>query len=141
MPEFKATSAAPSASRTVADAYLSTSAPELVSEQVRMSASLADAGRYRPLGHRPLIVLSSARPDSAQDLQALGWTPAQGRRFLATLLALHEDEASWSSRGRHEVVSDASHYLQFDQPDRVVNAVREVINAVRADWNTSGKRD
>jgi hypothetical protein len=37
-----------------------------------------------------------------------------------------------STRGQQQIVSDSGHYIQIDQPDRVVNAVREVVDDVRA---------
>jgi pimeloyl-ACP methyl ester carboxylesterase len=42
-------------------------------------------------------------------------------------LVLYDDEATWSRRGRHEIVSDATHYIQFDRPDVVIRAIREVV--------------
>ena len=43
----------------------------------------------------------------------------------------HDDEATWSSHSRHEIVPDATHYIRLDRPDVVINAVREVVDAVR----------
>ena len=36
---------------------------------------------------------------------------------------LQADEATWSSCSRHQLVSDSSHYIQFDRPDVVIKAV------------------
>ena len=58
-------------------------------------------------------------------------TREQGVRFQAEWKTLHDDEATWSSRSRHEVVPDATHYIQLDRPDLVIKAVREVVDAVR----------
>jgi len=44
---------------------------------------------------------------------------------------LQGDEATWSSRSRHELVSNSSHYIQFDRPDVVIKAVNEVVLEVR----------
>jgi hypothetical protein len=35
-------------------------------------------------------------------------------------------------------VPDATHYIQFDRPDVVIAAVREVVNDVRADGTSAG---
>jgi pimeloyl-ACP methyl ester carboxylesterase len=45
--------------------------------------------------------------------------------------ALHDEEAAWSTHSRHELVPDATHYIQLDRPDVVIRAVREVVGAVR----------
>jgi len=119
------------ASQATANAYIGTSARALLQEQQSMDRTLAEAGQVRQLADRPLIVLTAAGRESAQELRALGWTAEQAQNFFDTLRALHDDETSWSSRGRHEVVPGASHYLQFDRPEQVIAAVREVITDVR----------
>ena len=63
---------------------------------------------------------------------AMGLTREQGMRLRDTARVLHDDQTSWSRQGRHEVVPDAGHYIQFDRPDVVVRATREVVDAVRA---------
>ena len=68
----------------------------------------------------PEAVLKSARMTRDQD----------DRRRVAWK-ALHEEEATWSTHSRHELVPDATHYIQFDRPDIVIRAVREVVGAVR----------
>lgn len=39
---------------------------------------------------------------------------------------LQADEATWSSRSRHQLVSDSSHYVQFDRPNVVIKAVNKL---------------
>jgi pimeloyl-ACP methyl ester carboxylesterase len=46
---------------------------------------------------------------------------------------MHDEEASWSHHSRHELVPEATHYIQFDRPDVVIAAVREVVNDVRSE--------
>jgi pimeloyl-ACP methyl ester carboxylesterase len=50
---------------------------------------------------------------------------------------LQADEATWSAGGRHQRVPNASHYIQFDRPDVVIGAVRDVVGRVRAAHGTS----
>jgi pimeloyl-ACP methyl ester carboxylesterase len=76
-------------------------------------------------------VLTAGREQPQAALHAMGLTREQGIRLRDTARVLHEDQASWSRRGRHEVVPDAGHYIQFDRPDVVVRATREVVDAVR----------
>jgi hypothetical protein len=58
------------------------------------------------------------------DLLEDAWTAAQAD--LATLLP----------DARHEIAAESEHYIQLEQPDRVIAAVREVVDAVRdpASW-------
>jgi hypothetical protein len=45
---------------------------------------------------------------------------------------LNEELASWSSHSQHEVVGDSAHQIQWYEPERVINATRWVIDAVRS---------
>jgi pimeloyl-ACP methyl ester carboxylesterase len=132
---------APAASKPTADAYVGTSVQALVREEQSFAETLAEAGQTRQLGQRPLIVLTAARPDSPEDLKEIGWTPAQSQRFAAALKDLHDDEASWSTRGHNELVPDSSHYIQFERPDVVIAAVRKVIGDVRNQVGTLSRAD
>lgn len=93
--------------------------------------SAAQAGSLRALGGRPVYVLSSGKVEE-DFLVHTSFTAEQGQQFLAIKQRLNEDQASWSSQSRHEVVADAMHAIQWQRPDRVVNAARWVIDAVRA---------
>ncbi len=102
------------------------------SEEVKaLTATFASAKTSVALGDRPLVVLTSAQPKSAQQLRELALTEQQGERLLAAWLLLQKDEAAWSTNSRHELLTDASHAIQFDRPDAVIRAVRHVVGAVR----------
>jgi hypothetical protein len=45
---------------------------------------------------------------------------------------LYDEEASWSTRGRNELIPDSTHHIQLDRPDVVIAAVRDVVASVRA---------
>jgi len=135
--DLKAIPSAPVASRSTADAYIGVSVQALAREQQNFKGTLAEAGQTRQLGQRPLIVLTAARPDSPEDLKEIGWTRAQSQRFAAALKDLHDDEASWSTRGRNELVPDSTHYIQFERPDIVISAIRVVISEVRGAVGTA----
>jgi pimeloyl-ACP methyl ester carboxylesterase len=139
--DLKAIPSAPVASRSAADAYIGVSVQALVREQQNFKESLVEAGQTRQLGQRPLIVLTAARPDSPEDLKEMGWTRAKSQRFAATLKDLHDDEASWSTRGRNELVPDSSHYIQFERPDIVISAIKKVISDVRGDVGTTSRAE
>jgi acyl-CoA synthetase (AMP-forming)/AMP-acid ligase II len=68
-------------------------------------------------------------PDNV--LKTAGMTREQADRMRTAWKGLHDDEATWSTHSRHELVPDATHYIQLDRPDLVIKAVREVVGAVR----------
>ena len=96
---------------TVPAAYLPTSIRALRAEADAIDATLAAAASARVLGDRPLVVLTGAAEMSPEALAREGVTRAQGSRMRAAWAALQDDEATWSSQSRHEIVRDASHYI------------------------------
>jgi pimeloyl-ACP methyl ester carboxylesterase len=103
-----------------------------------LDLSAAEAGALRHLGNRPLYVLSAGAVED-EFLEGARLTPDQGRQFMAVKRGLNEEQASWSSRSRHEVVENATHAIHWQQPERVVHATRWVIDAVRADAADAGR--
>ncbi len=76
------------------------------------------AGR---LGDRPLIVLTGKIDEGAFE-SASDQAAVQKMWFDE----LQKDMAWLSSNGKQIIVPDAGHFIQFDKPDAVVSAVREV---------------
>lgn len=120
----------PSAVQAMA-AYAPTSLGSLLKEFESMDQSFAEAGTFRQLGNRPLYVLTSAAPLPLETLAVLKLTPEQGRQYKEIWKEMHDEEASWSSNSQHQLVADAGHYIQFDQPGIVIDAVRSVVENVR----------
>lgn len=121
----------PAAIDDITPAFLPTSLGALASEARALSVTLARAGEARSVGACPLIVLTATQPQSPAELAAMGLTADQGQRLQAVSRALHDDQASWSVRGRNDTIVNASHYIQFDRPDAVIAAVREVVGMAR----------
>jgi pimeloyl-ACP methyl ester carboxylesterase len=113
-------------------AYASISLPAMLKEADGFDQTMTEAGTFRQLGDRPLIVLTAAAPIPTTDLTAMKMTEAQGHQYQALWLEMQKDEASWSTRGRQQSVQ-SGHYIQFEQPATVIAAVRSVIDAVRND--------
>ncbi|MDO8988691.1 MAG: alpha/beta hydrolase [Sideroxyarcus sp.] len=113
-------------------AYAPTSLGAMLKEMESVDLTLAEAGTIRQLGNRPVFVLTSMLPLPDEALAALKLTAEQGRQYKEVWKALHDEEASWSSDSRHQLVADAGHYIQFERPDIVVEAVRAVVGSVRA---------
>jgi pimeloyl-ACP methyl ester carboxylesterase len=121
----------PEAVARAAAAYESRSFGGALKELESMDATLAEARTARSLGDRPLFVLTATAPLTEQQLKSLKITPEQGHRVQELWKAMQDEEASWSSRSRHELVPDSQHYIQFDRPDLVVAATRWVVETVR----------
>jgi pimeloyl-ACP methyl ester carboxylesterase len=49
----------------------------------------------------------------------------------ADVIAKHRTLADRSSRGRHIVATGSGHWIQFDEPELVVNVIRELVEATR----------
>jgi pimeloyl-ACP methyl ester carboxylesterase len=122
----------PAQAKLAEDAYISRSLGSALEELESLDATLAAAGQLRQLGDRPVVVLTAMKPYPAAMLQAMQMTTEQGRRIQGVWKDMHDDEASWSHHSRHELVPDATHYIQFDRPDIVIAAVRETVNNVRS---------
>jgi pimeloyl-ACP methyl ester carboxylesterase len=115
----------PPSAKAIALAYFATSLGPMVSERDQFSTIFDEAGAYRDLGARPLIVLTRGRP--AADVPR-----ADSAKFEKIWLEMQKDMATWSSRGTQRIVRDSSHYIPNDDPDAVIAAVREIVVDVRA---------
>jgi len=82
----------------------------------------------RSYGDLPLIVLSRApfprQPDETRAMR-------DAKNYL--WVELHDDIAALSTRGVNEIVPGASHYIQFDKPQVVIDAIRHVVWETRHD--------
>jgi len=59
-------------------------------------------------------------------------TGAELKAFVQTWKAGHDKLAARSMRGQSIVVPNAGHFIQADQPQAVIEAIREVVTEVRA---------
>ena len=116
-------------------AYTPACLNSMLNETDAFEESLAEAGTARQLNDRPVFVLTGMEPLSAEILAYFKLTPVQGRHYQEIWKSMHDDEASWSTQSQHQVLFDAGHYIQFDQPDAVISAVLSIVNRVRAAGN------
>jgi len=92
--------------------------------------SLLEARASGNLGDRPLLVLTAGLPS------AIAESPARARELVAAQrqwIAIQTQLAGLSTRGAQIVLPDSRHAIQFDRPDAVITAVREVVEEVRSD--------
>ena len=84
-------------------------------EEAAWDESLAQVRAARhPLGQLPLVVLTRGIPDADPQL-ARDWQ------------ALQRDLASLSSHSVHIIATRSGHYIQLDQPDLVIAAIKQVL--------------
>lgn len=136
---MRGTSFAPGAPAAISDqinAYFTPSLPALLSETIGVDRTFAESGALRSLGNRPLVVLTAMAPMGAEMLEAEKMSSEDDARQRAVWKDLQADEASWSTRSRHQLLADSGHYIQFERPDAVIAAVREVVDQVRQDQRT-----
>lgn len=119
--------------RTVGAIYQPQTMAGSMKEAAALNDIFAQAGKLRTLGDRPLVVLTGTERYPESMLKATGMTRDEADRMQSVWKELNTDEASWSTRSRHELVPDSGHYIQDKRPDLVIRAVREVVDQVRAD--------
>jgi pimeloyl-ACP methyl ester carboxylesterase len=99
------------------------------------SATMRRAAESSPLRPMPLVVLSHGQPFGL-DEAALGFSPDALERAWATAQA---ELASLTPDARHIVAERSGHYIQLDEPELVIDTIRQVVEAVRdpATWSAS----
>ncbi len=100
----------------VQQAFMPFSSITFYDETIEGEATLEQAGQVQNLGSIPLIVLSSARPSfniEGQDPQEV-W------------LELQEELTLLSDNSEIRKFSESGHYIQFDQPEAVIEAIRDI---------------
>ena len=102
------------------------------------SERMAHAAAATPLEVMPLFVLSRAKPVALPPNAPASFSQAafetawrQGQDRLASLLP----------DARHVIATKSDHYIQIEQPDLVIDAVRQVVTAVRdpGTWRTGAE--
>jgi pimeloyl-ACP methyl ester carboxylesterase len=126
----------PPASLAVAGVFQPQGMAAVMAEASALAASMGQARDVtaratHPFGDRPLVVLTALRPMNAAERAPMGLSEPQGVAMRAIWDTLHVEEAAWSTRGRLVRIPDSGHYVQFDRPDLVIGAVREVVGHVR----------
>jgi len=115
----------------IGKAYLGETVAGTLKEMENMKATFRQSGEFRSLGDRPLVVLAAMQVIPEELLAGAGLSAQDGLEMQAEWRELSADHASWSVNSRLEFVPDSLHYIQFQRPDLVIQAVTEVVNAVR----------
>lgn len=89
-------------------------------------ASMANSTRN--YGNMPLIVLSATEVKMPPKTSLPEKDVAA---FHAEFVRGHDEIAALSTRGENRLVPNATHYIQYDQPQAVIDAVDEVVRETR----------
>jgi pimeloyl-ACP methyl ester carboxylesterase len=92
------------------------------------SISLVRAHQLGSLGDLPLTVISAGKPAI---VAGRGISAADAARMKAVADELHSELAALSTQGKRVIAEESGHYVQVSQPELVVNAIREVVEAAR----------
>ena len=109
--------------------------PEL--ERMDFDASFAElqtAAAAHPLPPLPLVVLTRgvpARDDLPPEAQAALPPDFPWQTFDAVWQALQDELAALVPGARHVVATESGHYIQLQQPELVIEAIRQVVEGVR----------
>ena len=97
-------------------------------------AQMRRAAAASPPRPMPLVVLSHGRPFGVP-ADALGFPPEALERAWA---AGQAELAALAPGARHVVAAESGHSIQLQQPELVIDAIRQVVEAVRgpASWAT-----
>jgi pimeloyl-ACP methyl ester carboxylesterase len=77
-------------------------------------------------GDKPLIVLTRGK-----EVGNPGFTAEQSAALNRAWKAGHDKLAALSTRGSDTVVPDSGHYIQYDQPRAVIDAVKRAVTEIR----------
>lgn len=124
-------------------AFYPKSADANAREARQRSKTMEVAGHYRDLQNWPVVVLARELPEQTQarkraddhdaDLLSTDGLAAGADTPKAEIIwrQLQADLATWSSRGRLQIVPDSNHAFFFHQPEVVAAAIDEVLAASR----------
>ncbi len=106
------------------------------SEMALFENSAAQVRKAGDLGNRPLIVLSAGK--AAEEGLPKSVSKKEMSEFQQTWIHdLQVRETHLSTKGKQIVVEDSDHMIPIERPQPIIDATREVIEAIRATMNSS----
>ena len=113
-------------------------------ETLDVNASLDQiekAATAQPLGPIPLVVLTQGQPFDLSPWQPLpvDFPPALKKAWHTGQDAL----ATLTPNAKHTIATKSSHYIQIQEPQLVIDAIKQVVEAIRnpSVWTTAPKRN
>ena len=115
-------------------------------EKIDFDQSAAQVRATGLLGEMPLAVLTAGRdfteppqfppivPDDLVEQYLQLWVVV-AEPFAKVRMELQTELADLSSNSRHIMAEESGHFIQNDQPDLVIDAIRQVVEAARQGRN------
>ena len=107
-------------------AFAPQSIPAVQAERQSFVRNLKWARRLKSLGDRPMVVLTAAKARSLAQLPP-GFTEEYLLEERAVWQELQAELATLSSESQHIISEQSGHLMYFDQPDLIVEAIRDVL--------------
>lgn len=82
----------------------------------------------------PLIVLTQGQPYRAEDYP----NPSMAPKYYQLHLELQKELASRSTRGRQVIAYKSGHFIHQDQPELVINAIRQIAEELKSTGGRQG---
>jgi pimeloyl-ACP methyl ester carboxylesterase len=112
---------------TARTAYYWRSFPDGVLREVREIDRMSEqAGGTVSFGDRPVVVLTAGI-----ELEMPGLSAEANAGMRREWLQLHRELAGLSTNADHRIVDGGGHYVHWDRPEAVIEAIRDVVSAVR----------
>jgi pimeloyl-ACP methyl ester carboxylesterase len=99
----------------------------LAEEAGVLDETLTQVKRSPSLGNLPLVVLTATGPVWWPDMPG----DVNPDKFRRMWLELQQDLTKLSSQSRQMFADQSTHFIQFDQPDLVIDAIRQIIDITR----------
>lgn len=95
---------------------------------------LSQPGPPASLGDLPVVVLSSGRGAALDDGSEIGGVTEDDLDEATRIMAdLHQELAALSTDSTHHVIPDAGHYIHWDAPTTVADAITDAIDRSRTE--------
>jgi pimeloyl-ACP methyl ester carboxylesterase len=110
-----------------------TAAPYLLSRRellIDKNSAFGSCAAPMSLGDKPLIVLT-AGPLPLEVLTSGGLSQEQARQIDELHSESQADLTQRSQNAKQIIAEDSGHYIHVEQPDLVIDAIREVVEAAR----------
>jgi len=107
----------------------------VLSEFASIRESLSEAAQVGSVGDLRLTVLSSTDPPDATRIPELD--QQQANEGQAAWLALQDELVDLSTRSQYVPIANATHYMQFSNPDAVVDALTMIVEEARGRLETA----
>jgi pimeloyl-ACP methyl ester carboxylesterase len=96
-----------------------------VADEIGHLADLAKESRQSgQLDSLPLIVLTANRPDRYKEFP----DTTIGKEVTKIWMELQKDHLNLSTQSEQVLANESGHYVQFDQPELVIEAIKKLIN-------------